>query len=202
MKAHTYTDTRMLNVHGTNHAVVVFVCVAAGVVSKYFLFLCLLNALFQIMQVSNASWKSLISVWLNVAIPKIRCDTLSGEEMYSIHWICPVLFEVLETCIHVHHWLATNDFHYSDGFTDRIWWISAYFFIGVKVVVQLPSKDIDGKDFTSWMIILRNEIVGTFGLSQDFSVCAYLSSCSQDRGVCLCLPMHTSVCTTHIVTVN
>jgi hypothetical protein len=63
----------------------VFVCVAAGVVSKYFLCLCLLNALFQIMQVSNASRKSLISVWLNVAIPKINCDNLSGEEMYSIH---------------------------------------------------------------------------------------------------------------------
>jgi hypothetical protein len=63
----------------------VFVCVAAGVVSKYFPFLCLLNALFLIMQVSNASWKSLISVGLNVAIPKMRCATLSGEELYGIH---------------------------------------------------------------------------------------------------------------------
>jgi hypothetical protein len=68
-----------------SHTVGVFVCVAASVVSKYFLFLCLLNALFQIMQVGNASWKSLIAVWLNVAIPKIRCDNLTGEEMYSIH---------------------------------------------------------------------------------------------------------------------
>jgi hypothetical protein len=73
-----------------SHTVDVFVCVAAGVVSKYFLFLCLLNALFQIMQVSNASRKSLISVWLNVAIPKIRCDTLSSEDLCSILWICPV----------------------------------------------------------------------------------------------------------------
>jgi hypothetical protein len=73
-----------------NHTVVVFVCVASGVVSKYFLFLCLLNALFQIMQGSNVSWKSLISGWLNVAVPKIRCDNLSGEEMYSIQCICPV----------------------------------------------------------------------------------------------------------------
>jgi hypothetical protein len=63
----------------------VFVCVAAGVVPKYFLFLCLLNVLFQIMKVRNASQKSLISVWLNVAIPQISCDTLSGEEMCSIH---------------------------------------------------------------------------------------------------------------------
>jgi hypothetical protein len=73
-----------------SHTVGIFVCEAAGVVSKYFLFLCLLNALSQIMQVSNTSWKSLISVWLNIAIPKISCDHLSGEEVYSIHWICPV----------------------------------------------------------------------------------------------------------------
>jgi hypothetical protein len=70
---------------GLRHTVGVFVCVSAGVVSKYFLFLCLLNALFQITQVSNASQKSLISVWLMVAIPNISCDNLSGEEMYSIH---------------------------------------------------------------------------------------------------------------------
>jgi hypothetical protein len=68
-----------------SHTVGVFVCVAAGVVSKYFPFLCLLNALFLIMQVSNASWKSLISVGLNVAIPKISCATLSGEELYGIN---------------------------------------------------------------------------------------------------------------------
>jgi hypothetical protein len=67
-----------------SHTVGAFGCVATGVVSKYFLFLCLLNALFQIQQVSNASQKSLISEWLNVAIPKITCDNLSGEEMYSI----------------------------------------------------------------------------------------------------------------------
>jgi hypothetical protein len=73
-----------------SHTVRDFVCGATSVVSKYFLFLCLLNSLFQIMQVNNASWTSQISVWLNVAIPKIRCDNLSGEEMYSIHWICPV----------------------------------------------------------------------------------------------------------------
>jgi hypothetical protein len=68
-----------------SHAVGVFLCVVAGVVYKYFPFLCLLNALFQIMQVSNAFQKSLISVWLNVTIPKISCDNRAGEEMYSIH---------------------------------------------------------------------------------------------------------------------
>jgi hypothetical protein len=67
---------------------------AAGVVSKYFLFLCLLNALFQIMQVSNASQKSLISVWLNIAIPKNSCDNLSGELMYSIRSRFPVYVQI------------------------------------------------------------------------------------------------------------
>jgi hypothetical protein len=38
----------------------------------------------------HSSRKSLILVWLKVAIPKISCDNLSGEEMYSIHWICLV----------------------------------------------------------------------------------------------------------------
>jgi hypothetical protein len=73
------------------------------------------------MHVSNASWKSLISVWLNVAIPKISVDNLTVEDMYSIHFRCPVYVEDLETCIHVHHWLATNDINYSDGFTQRLW---------------------------------------------------------------------------------
>jgi hypothetical protein len=162
-----------------SHTVDVFVCVSAGVVSKYFLFQCLLNVLFQIMQVSNVSQKTLIMVWINVAVPKMSCDNLSGEEMYSIHWICPVY--VLRS------WdmypCATNDFKYSDGFTHRLWWISAYFFIGLKVVVYLPSKDIVGHDvtlriFLSWMIILRHEIVHTFMQPRHFSYCAYLTSCS------------------------
>jgi hypothetical protein len=77
------------------------------------------------------------------------------------------MFEDLETCIHVHHWLASNDFNYSEGFTHRLCLISAYFFIGLKVVVYLPSKDIAGNDvtswiFLSWMIILRHESVHTF----------------------------------------
>jgi hypothetical protein len=74
MKAHTFIDTRILNIHGTCHTVGVIVCVAAGVISKYFLFL--LNALFQIMEVIKTSWKSLILVWLKVAILKISCDNL------------------------------------------------------------------------------------------------------------------------------
>jgi hypothetical protein len=85
MKAHTFTDTRILNIHGTKSHCGYIVCVAARVVSKYFLFLCLLNVLFQIMQVNNASRKSLNLVWLKVPIPLITCDILSGEEMYSIH---------------------------------------------------------------------------------------------------------------------
>jgi hypothetical protein len=90
MKAHTFTDTRILNIHGTKSRCGCICVCGRWDGFKYFLFLCLLNALFQIMQVSNASRQSLISVRLNVAIPKISCDNLSGEEMYSIHWICAV----------------------------------------------------------------------------------------------------------------
>jgi hypothetical protein len=56
-----------------------------------------------------------------MAIPKISVDNLTVEDMYSIHFRCPVYVEDLETCIHVHHWLATNDINYSDGFTQRLW---------------------------------------------------------------------------------
>jgi hypothetical protein len=82
-----------------SHTVSVFVYVAAAVFFKFFLFLYLLNALFQIMQVSKASQKSLILVWLNVAIRKISCDNLFGEEMHSIHWVCPMNFRRSCMCI-------------------------------------------------------------------------------------------------------
>jgi hypothetical protein len=89
------------------------------------------------------------------------------------------MFEDFEIWIHVHHCLATNDFNYSDGFMHRLWWISTYFFIGIKVVVYIPSKDLVGNDVTDvcWMIILRHDSVRTFGLFWDFSSCTYVSSC-------------------------
>jgi hypothetical protein len=90
MKAHTLTNTRILNIHGTK-----LHCWCICVFGHW--------CGFQIFPVSvsvkwsvpnnasnKASQKSLISVWLNVAIPRISSDNLSGEEMHSIHWICPV----------------------------------------------------------------------------------------------------------------
>jgi hypothetical protein len=142
MKAHTFTDTRILSIHGTKSYCRAFVCVAAGVVSKYFLFLCLLNALFQITQVSNASRKSLISVWLKVPIPKMSCDNLSGEEMYSIHWICPMYVRTSWDMYPCASLASTNDFNYSNGFTHSLWWISAYFFIGLKVVYTFLPRTL------------------------------------------------------------
>jgi hypothetical protein len=76
------------------------VCVADGVVSKYFLFLYLLNAMFQIMHVTNASLKSLISVWYNVAIPKIRCDNLSVRKCTAFIEYVQCMFKDLETCMY------------------------------------------------------------------------------------------------------
>jgi hypothetical protein len=166
-----------------SHTVGVFVCVASGVVSTYFLFLCLLNALFQIMQVSNDPrshyfWdgSTLLFQRSGVTTCQVRKCTVFIEYVQC-------MFEDLETCIHVHHWLATNDFNYSDCFTHRLWWISAYFFTGLKVVVYLPSKDIVRNDvtsciFLSWIMVLRHESVHIFGQLQDFSYCAYVSSCS------------------------
>jgi hypothetical protein len=164
-----------------SHTVGVFVCVSSGVVSKYFLLVCLLNDRFQIMQVSNASRKSLISVWLNVVIPRSAVKTCHVRKCTEFIAYVRCIFEYLQSCIHVHHWLATNDFNYSDGLTHRLWWISAYFFMGLKVVAYLPSKDIIGNDVTSCfvvcsMIILRHESVCTFRQPLDFSYCAYLSS--------------------------
>jgi hypothetical protein len=159
-----------------SHTVGLLVCVTACVISKYFKFLCLLNALFQIMQVSNASRKSLILVWLNVAFPSSGVTTCQVKKCIAFSEYVQPMFKDLETCMHVHHWLATNGFNYSVGFMNRLWWISGYFFIGLKVVVYLPSKDIVGNEvtsciFLSWMIILRDVSVRTFAQPWDFSYC-------------------------------
>jgi hypothetical protein len=149
---------------------------------KIFPFLSLFNALFQIMQVSNASRKLLILIWLNVSSQRSGVTKCQVRKCIAIIEYVHYMFEDLETCIHVHHWLFTNDFNYNDGFMRRLWWISAYSFIALKVVVYLPSKDIIGNDITSciflsWTIILRQECVCTFGQPWDFSYYAYLSSC-------------------------
>jgi hypothetical protein len=172
MKAHTFPDTRILNIHGTKSHCRVFVCVATGVVSKYFLFLCLLNAVFQLTQVNNASRKSLISVWLNVAIPKISSmllfpDNLSGRNVqHSLNMSIASLMILSHISLCIIGFLEMTSIIVMASRID--WWISAYFFMGLKVVVYLPSKDIAGNDVTScivlsWMNILRHECVRKFG---------------------------------------
>jgi hypothetical protein len=54
----------------------------------------------------------------------------------------------LDTGVSVHHWLARNDFNSSDGFRHTLSWIRVYFFIDIKVVVCLLSKNIGGNDVT------------------------------------------------------
>jgi hypothetical protein len=61
----------------------IFVCVAAGVVSKYLLFLCLLNVKFSFP--NNASQQCFPEVTNFGMASKIICDNLSGEEIHSIH---------------------------------------------------------------------------------------------------------------------
>jgi hypothetical protein len=80
--------------------------------------------------------------------------------------------------------------------------LGAYFFIGLKVVVYLPSKYIVGDDvttsiFLSWMIILRHESVSTFGPPWDSSYCAIiLSSYFQYRAMCgsVCMFVYAYQC--------
>jgi hypothetical protein len=53
-----------------------------------------------------------------------------------------------DSCMYVHHWPARIVFNSSDGF--RHWlWIRLSLFIGIKVVVCLPSKTIGGTDVNS-----------------------------------------------------
>jgi hypothetical protein len=59
----------------------------------------------------------------------------------------------LDTYVSVHHWLARNDFNSSDGFRHRLWWISVYFFIGIKELIYFLFKNIGGKDVTSWVFL-------------------------------------------------
>jgi hypothetical protein len=117
-----------------------------------------------------------------VVIPKSAVTTCQVRKCTVFIEYVQCIFKHLETCMNVQDLLAINDFIYSDGFTHTLWWISAYFFIGLNVVVHLPSKDIVGNDVTSCffvclMINLRHDSVHTFRQLLDFSYCAYLSSC-------------------------
>jgi hypothetical protein len=53
-----------------------------------------------------------------------------------------------DTCVHVHHWLARNDFNSSDHFRHRLLWIRVSFLIGIQGVVCLISKNIGENDVT------------------------------------------------------
>jgi hypothetical protein len=55
---------------------------------------------------------------------------------------------------HLHHFVIRNDFNSSDLFRHRLWWIRLCFFIGIKVVVRFPSKNIYGNDVTSLVFLI------------------------------------------------
>jgi hypothetical protein len=140
----------------------------------------------------HSSRKSLILVWLKVAIPKISCDNLSGEEMYSIHWICPVCVPRSSDIYPCASLACSNDFNYSDGFVHRLWWISADFFIGLKVVVYIPSKDIVGNDVTSWIFVSEwlfwDMKVSTHSSNPGISAIGLISPHASRQGcVCVCV---------------
>jgi hypothetical protein len=85
MNAYTFTDTRILNIHGTkSYWECICVC---GCWCDFKVFPLSVSFKCSVSKnaIQHASQKSLISVWLKFAIPKISCYNLSGEEMYSIH---------------------------------------------------------------------------------------------------------------------
>jgi hypothetical protein len=61
-----------------SHPVGAFLCVSICVAGKYFLYLCLVDTLFQIMQVSNASKKLVI-----LGLAKC-CYSISHDKFFSI----------------------------------------------------------------------------------------------------------------------
>jgi hypothetical protein len=75
----------------------------------------------------------------NCLVRKYSAFIEYAQCMSGHHWLAK----------NVHHWLAKNDFNFSDGFRHRLFWIRVYFFIGIKVVICLLSKNIGGYDVTS-----------------------------------------------------
>jgi hypothetical protein len=182
MKAHTFTDTRILNVHRTKSQCEC-ICVH-GFWCGFKIFPVTVSVKWCVP--NNASLQCFREVtnfgMAQLCSSKVSCDNLSGEEMHRIHWIFPVYIRTSWDMYECARLACYKCFNYSDGFMHILWWISAYFFIGLKVVVYLPSKDIVGNDVTSRifvcsMIILRHESVCTFRQPLNFIYYAYLSSC-------------------------
>jgi hypothetical protein len=114
MKAHTFTDTRILNNHGCkSHWGCICVC---GCWCGFFLFLCLLNALFQIMQVSMLPRTHQFQYGSMLLFQRSAVTTCQVRKCTTFIEYVQCMFEDLETCLHVDHWLAINDFNYNDDF--------------------------------------------------------------------------------------
>jgi hypothetical protein len=96
-----------------------------------------------------------------------------------------------DTCVHVHHWLARNDFNSSDHFRHRLWWIRVSFLIGIKVVVCLLSKNFGGNDVTShvFLSLMLFEVIKVSSLEGNprISAIAGNSTCIEYRQLsCVC----------------
>jgi hypothetical protein len=165
-----------------SHIVGVFVCASTGTVSKYFLGLSVKCS------VLNNACQQCFSEVTNFCMAQ-HCYSKSqlwqlarwGKVQHSLN-ISRVFSKILR-----HVSICIIAFLQMISITVRAtlidWWSSAYFNIGLKVVVYLPSKDIAGNSvssriFLSWMNLLRYERVCTFRQPWDFSYCTYLSSCS------------------------
>jgi hypothetical protein len=171
MKAHTFTDTRIQNVHGSkSHCGFICVC---GHWCGFQIFP--LSVPIKCSVPNNASQQSFLESHIfqygsKLLLKRSGMTTCQVRKCTAFIEFVQYKFEDHETCIHVHHWLATNDFNYSDAFTHRLLWICAYIYIGLKAVQYFPSKDIVGNGVTSCIFYV-------FMKPWDFSYCNYLSSC-------------------------
>jgi hypothetical protein len=201
MKAHTFTDTRILIIHGRkSHCGCICVCGRwCG---------------FQIFP---------ISVSVKCSVPNYASQQCflevtnfgRAQRCYSKDEVChPVRWGTVRHSLNMSSVCSTILRHVSMciiGLLQRISNTVMASCIGpselvllsslAEVVVYLPSKDIVGNDvspwiFLIWMIFLRHESVHTFGLPRDFRYCAYLSLCSSDSCVrvcvCICIRLYVT----------
>jgi hypothetical protein len=150
MKPQKFTYSKIVNIHGTQ-ALCEWVCLW-GCVGSCKIFSGSVSVRYSvpshttqecILELSNF-WFCSTSLFRRLSV--INC--LRRKYSALIKYV-PCMSWCHDTCVNVHHWLGRNDFNSSDHFRHRIWWNRLYLYIGIKVVVCLPSKNFGENDVTS-----------------------------------------------------
>jgi hypothetical protein len=85
--------------------------------------------------------------WLNFFVKLIEswghCEALFSNCVFGYFHELRNIYDCLcgynATCVNMHFGLAINDFNSNDSCRQRLWWISLYLVIYIKVVVCVPS---------------------------------------------------------------